>query len=236
VGASDGFSYDAVADRYARQVDANPYNAEYDRPATLALLPPVEGLDVLDAGCGAGWYAERLVESGARVTGIDGSARMVEYARARLHDRADLRVADLAAPLPFVDGSFDLVLSPLVLHYLRDIVPTLREFRRVLRPAGTLVFSTHHPCHEADRLEQAGRAVDYFATEIVEEEWENVGLVRFHRRPLTAVFESLATAGFVVERAIEPRPTDEFRRLKPDTYERLLRRPEFLCVRARALP
>ena len=236
MSASDRFTYDAVADRYARQVDTNPYNAEYDRPATLALLPPVAGRDVLDAGCGAGWYAERLVEAGARVTGIDASARMVDHARARLGDRAALRVADLAAPLPFSDGSFDLVLSALVLHYLADIVPTMREFRRVLRPEGTLVFSTHHPCHEADRLEQAGRAVDYFATEVVDEDWENVGPVRFHRRPLTAVFESLATAGFVVERVVEPRPTEAFRRLKPEAYARLLRRPEFLCVRARALP
>jgi SAM-dependent methyltransferase len=236
VAARDGFSYDAVADRYVRQVDANPYNAEYDRPAMLALLPAVAGLDVLDAGCGAGWYAERLLEAGARVAGVDASARMVDHARARLGDRVALRVADLAAPLPFPDGSFDLVLSALVLHYLPDIVPTLREFRRVLRPAGTLVFSTHHPCHEADRLESAGRAVDYFATEVVEEEWESVGLVRFHRRPLTALFESLAAAGFVVARAVEPRPTEEFRRQKPEAHARLLRRPEFLCVRARALP
>jgi SAM-dependent methyltransferase len=220
------FNYDEVAESYVRQVDDNPYNAEYDRPAVLTMLPPVAGRDVLDAGCGAGWYTERLLALGARVTGIDASARMLAHARERLGERVPLHVVDLAGPLPFVDAGFEVVLSALVLHYLPDITPTLREFRRVLR------FSTHHPCHEADRLEAAGCPVDYFATELVDEEWENVGRVRFHRRPLTAVFEALHAAGFLVERVVEPRPTDAFRERKPDAYARLLRRPEFLCVRA----
>ncbi|HEX5817680.1 MAG TPA: class I SAM-dependent methyltransferase [Gemmatimonadales bacterium] len=230
------FNYDEVADRYVRQVDTNPFNADYERPAMLGLLPPLAGLDVLDAGCGAGWYAERLLEAGARVTGVDASAVMVAFARRRLGERAAIHVQDLAAPLPFADGSFDLVLSPLVLHYLPDLVPTLAEFRRVLRPAGTLVFSTHHPCHEADRLEAAGRAIDYFATEPVEEEWDDIGRVRFFRRPLSAVFEALAVAGFLVERVVEPRPAEALRARRPELHARLLRRPEFLCVRAVARP
>lgn len=230
------FNYDEVADRYVRQVDANPWNAEYDRPATLSLLPAVNGREVLDAGCGAGWYAERLLEAGARVTGIDASAVMVAHARRRLGARADLRVHDLAEPLPFADGMFDVVLSPLVLHYLPDIGPTLQEFRRVLQRDGTLVFSTHHPCHEADRLEAEGRAVDYFATEAVEEVWADVGRVRFFRRPLSAVFEGLSTAGFAVERVMEPRPTDAFRAQQPEACARLRRRPAFRCIRARPRP
>ena len=232
----DAFNYDDVAERYVRQVDTNPYNAEYERPALLALLPPVAGRDVLDAGCGAGWYAERLVDAGARVTGVDASAAMVGHARRRVGDRVAFHVHDLAAPLPFADASFDVVLSALVLHYLRDLAPTLAEFRRVLRPDGTLVFSTHHPCHEAVRLASEGHDVDYFATEPVEEEWTDIGRVRFFRRPLMALFEALATAGFLVERVVEPRPNDAFRERRPDVYERLLRRPDFLCLRARVRP
>jgi SAM-dependent methyltransferase len=226
------FNYDEVAHRYVRQVDTNPFNADYERPAMLRLLPPLAGLDVLDAGCGAGWYAERLLEGGAQVTGVDASAVMATFARHRLGERAAIHVHDLAAPLPFDDGSFDLVLSPLVLHYLPDIAPTLTEFRRVLRPAGTLVFSTHHPCHEADRLEAEGRTITYFATEPVEEEWEGVGRVKFFRRPLSAVFEGLAAAGFLVAQVVEPHPTEALRTRRPDLHARLLRRPEFLCVRA----
>jgi len=217
-------------------VDANPYNADYERPAMLGLLPPLAGLRVLDAGCGAGWYAERLLEAGAHVTGVDASAAMAAHARRRLGHRARIHVQDLAAPLPFADAAFDLVLSALVLHYLPDLVPTLREFRRVLGPAGTLVFSTHHPCNEADRLEADGRAVEYFATEPVEEEWNDIGLVRFFRRPLTAVFEALADAGFLVAQVVEPRPSEALHDRRPELHARLMRRPEFLCVRALTPP
>ena len=53
VGPTD---YDTIASRYAAEVDERPWNALYERPATLALLPNIGGKDVLDAGCGPGWY------------------------------------------------------------------------------------------------------------------------------------------------------------------------------------
>jgi hypothetical protein len=46
-------------------------------------------------------------------------------------------------------------------------------------------------------------------------------------------FATPVNAGFAIERLLEPLPTDEFRQLKPKSYERLLRFPEFLLIRAR---
>ena len=77
------FSYDAVADAYAAGVDSAPYNALYERPAMLDLLPPLPGTRVLDAGCGPGWYAAELASRGALVTAIDASAAMIGHARER---------------------------------------------------------------------------------------------------------------------------------------------------------
>lgn len=145
-------------------------------------------------------------------------------------------MADLARPLPFADSSFELVLSALVLHYLRDWGPTLHELRRVLAPGGRLLFSTHHPTHEAERLEADGYPVEYGEVQPVEEEWKEVGRVRFFRRSFTAIFAALAEARFVVERLVEPVPIPAFRSRKPESYQRLLRRPEFLVVRAVARP
>ena len=54
------------------------------------------------------------------MTGFDKSAGMIELARRRLGDDADLQVADLGSPLPFPDDTFDDVTSSLVLHYLED--------------------------------------------------------------------------------------------------------------------
>jgi SAM-dependent methyltransferase len=226
------FSYDSIADAYAAGIDAAPYNALYERPAMLSLLPDVAGARVLDAGCGAGWYTEQLLARDARVTALDESAQMVRHARARVGDAAELRVHDLSRPLAFADdASYDGILSPLTLHYLRDWSTPLAEFRRILKPGGWLLFSTHHPAADA-ALFQPERYLD---VERVDDEWKWVGTVRFYRRPLCEIINPLAQAGFTIERLVEPIPTDEFRQAKPEAYARILRQPSFLIILARPL-
>jgi SAM-dependent methyltransferase len=220
---------EVVAEKYAAGVDTKPHNAYYERPAVLSLLPPIAGLKVLDAGCGNGWYAEHLVEHGATVTAVDASPGLVALTRARLGDRAEVLQVDLARPLDFAaDGTFDLVLSPLVMHYLRDWEAVFTEFHRILKESGTLLFSTHHPFMDF----QLFKVDSYFGTQLLEDDWR-VGKVRYYRRPLTAMIDALAEAGFVVERMLEPQPTDEFRRVDPQRYERLSKDPCFLVIRAR---
>jgi SAM-dependent methyltransferase len=236
------FNYDEIADAYAAGVDNAPYNAHYERPATLSILPDVAGAHILDAGCGSGFYTEELVRRGARVTAIDGSPEMARHAEQRLKklgllethaDRkgtASVRVGDLGQPLAFLgDSGIDGILSALVMHYLRHWGPTLGEFRRVLKPGGWLLLSTHHPTTEADRFDTP----NYFDTEQLEDYWSWVGKVRFFRRPLTRIVGALTDAGFVIDRVVEPQPTEAFRDIHPEGYARLLRRPEFLLVRAR---
>lgn len=129
-------AYDDMATAYAESSATNAYNACYERPASLALLGDVTGQRVLDAGCGPGLHAVELVARGATVTGLDSSAGLLAEARRVLGSRADLRAADLAEPLPLPDDTFDAVLGSLVMHYIEDWVPTLREFHRVLVPGG----------------------------------------------------------------------------------------------------
>jgi len=225
-----GTCYDAVAEMYASTVDSKPWNAHYERPATLSLLPPLAGTSVLDVGCGSGWYAEHMAGQGATVTSFDFSTKMVAMTRSRVGDRVKVLQADLAQPLAFAsDAEFDLAVCPLVLHYLRDWTPPLRELHRVLKRQGVLVFSTHHPFNDWRLFNRE----DYFATELLEDEWQDIGKVRFFRRPLTEMCEALHSAGFWIEQLLEPRPTEGFQRVDPVNYERLKRNPWFLAVRAR---
>ncbi|MEO8193115.1 MAG: class I SAM-dependent methyltransferase [Gemmatimonadales bacterium] len=233
-----GFSYDSIAENYARKVDSAPYNALYERPAMLSLLPHMEGARILDAGCGSGWYAEQLLARGAILDAVDASEAMVEYARQRLTREAapqtmariTVRVADLAEPLPFPDSTFEGIVSPLVLHYMRDWRPGLNQMHRVMKPDGWLLFSTHHPAADAALFQTR----DYFAVEHVVDHWDWVGEVEFYRRSLTEIVSSVLESGFVIEKVVEPVPTDEFRRAEPDAWERLMNQPAFLIVMARA--
>ena len=229
-------AYEALAEAYASVVDTKPHNAYYERPATLSLLPEVNGKKVLDAGCGPGVYAEWLIEHGAEVIAIDASAKMVELTKRRLKRTTDIWQADLSKPLPFLDtSSFDVVLSPLVLNYIEDWDATFAEFSRVLRPAGHFIFSVSHPFFDYTYF----KSNDYFETELVGSEWRGFETVRVHmpsfRRSLGATFNPLIEAGFRLERILEPKPTDEFKKADPKSYEELMRLPSFLCIRARKM-
>ncbi len=225
--------YDAFATEYAAKNEAGPFNAYYERPATIALLGDVAGLRVLEPGCGAGPLTLWLVDHGATVTAFDVSPAMVELARSCVGNRAHVFVADVAAPMSFArDRSFDLIVASLVLHYVEDWVPVLSEFHRVLAPAGTVVFSTHHPTSDA----RVFSPDDYFATKLVTERWGyGSGVdVTFWRRPLTAMTQAIADAGFVVTNLVEPAPLPELEHIDPELFHRFKTQPQFLffCLRA----
>jgi SAM-dependent methyltransferase len=98
------------------------------------LLGAGEGRRLLDVGCGTGHHLADLTQRGFEVSGVDGSAEMLDHAR-RLNPGRDLRLADVNA-LPFGDASFDVVLSVEVLRYLARPGEAIAEMARVLKPGG----------------------------------------------------------------------------------------------------
>src|SRR3712207_4681170 len=96
-------------------------NEAIEQPALRRLLPPLDGLDVLDLGCGDGELARWCVERGARrVVGVDLSARMLALARERTADGRVQLVRTAIEQAAFAPGSFDLVASSFALHYVAD--------------------------------------------------------------------------------------------------------------------
>lgn len=226
--AADAF--DRLAAGYDRQGDSKPFNAFLERPATLSLLPDVEGDRVLDAGCGAGHLAEELEARGASVVGVDVSNKMLTYAADRTAG-APLVRADLGSGLPFVDDAFGGVASSLAFHYVRDWDSLFRELRRVLVPGGWLVFSIQHP--HAD-FEEYDDARNYHEIERVSAVWSSFDedvRVSAYRRPLAAVLNPPLDAGFDLDRLVEPTPTEDFRAVNPQRYEYEATHPNFLCLR-----
>lgn len=195
--------YDSFGAAYSADNDVNLINGHYERPAMLDLVGDVRGRRILDAGCGSGPLAAALRARGAVVTGFDSSAVMVDLARKRLGEDADVQVADLSAPLPFAKGSFDDVTASLVLHYLRDWTEPLSELRRVLRRGGRLVLSVNHP----SLYKMLHPESDYFALTEWSDEYDFAGqraVLTYWHRPLHAMTDAFSDAGFQVAAVSEP--------------------------------
>ncbi len=108
-------------------------------------LPYVQGKRVLDFGCGTGYGAHRIAASCASVMGVDVSADAVSYAQSR-YSAPNLEFRTLPpvedAPLPFADGSIEVVLSFQVIEHVPEPAAYLSEVRRVLADDGVFIVAT----------------------------------------------------------------------------------------------
>jgi trans-aconitate 2-methyltransferase len=134
----DALAYDRLADPMTRW-----------GVGVLDRLPLTGTEVVLDAGCGSGRVTELLCERlpAGRVVALDGSAAMIDVARARLArfgDRVTFVVADLGQPLP-ITGPVDAVLSTATFHWVPDHDALFRNLAAVLRPDGRLVAQCGGP-------------------------------------------------------------------------------------------
>jgi SAM-dependent methyltransferase len=138
-------AYDAAAPEYAQKFGDDLDHLPLDTELLRRLAAAAAGGLVLDIGCGPAQGGGYLAERGARVLGLDLSARMLAAAVAR-HGGSGLRgaCADLRR-LPVRDRCCAGATSFYVLHHLprEDLPAALREFRRVLRPGGGLLLATH---------------------------------------------------------------------------------------------
>jgi SAM-dependent methyltransferase len=116
-------------------------------PSLVRFAGVTRGSKVLDVACGTGVVALTAARHGAKVTGLDLTAALIAHAKenaALAHADVDFHEGDAEA-LPFADGAFDVVLSQFghIFAPRPDVV--LDEMLRVLRPGGTIAFSTWPP-------------------------------------------------------------------------------------------
>jgi 2-polyprenyl-3-methyl-5-hydroxy-6-metoxy-1,4-benzoquinol methylase len=237
-------SYESIAAWYDNRVRTDPLYTQMVVPSLLKLAGNVEGLAICDLACGQGLVSRELARSGAKVTGVDLSATLLEMARqSELIEPLGVEYfeddAQHLATLP--GGVFDGVTCGMALMNIQDLGACARSVRRVLKPNGWFVATITHPCFQmpgARWVERVNRRVVREVAGYFEEGyWEsgNPDSVRAqigeHHRTLSTYVNTFADAGMVLERLDEPEATDDRAASVPGNLEI----PSILSTRFAAL-
>lgn len=214
-------------------------NGLLDKPM-LEACGKVEGLKILDCGCGEGRFCRILADRGATyVLGLDLCEPMVEAARELQSSRDEYRVADVQDLGYLEDETFDLVVSYLNQCDLPDFNANNRGVFRVLRTGGRFIVANLHPMrsavggwHRTDDGEKQHVILDRYFDES-ERHWKMMGVAFTNcHRALSTYTRGFLDAGFSIEGIVEPTVTEEQLALYPELDDEL-RVPNFIIYALR---
>ena len=205
------------------------------------LFPPLEGMAVLDLGCGYGWHCKYVADHGAaKVLGIDLSEKMLAEAEQRNQD-GKIRYRHCGIEdYEYPERIWDVVVSNLALHYIEDLGQVFRNVWRTLKPGGTFLFNIEHPVftsgvhqdwiYEEDGTPKYWPVDDYYRPGQRVTRFLGCEVVKQHHT-LTQILMGLISCGFILEVVEEVQPSEDM--LELPGMEDELRRPMMLLVRAK---
>lgn len=223
------------AEAFSSLIDGKgtPHHTKILNPCVERLLGDVKNKRLLDAGCGEGYLARYYAKKGANVTAIDLSQHLIQTSK-RLSEQEGVeiehRVDNICQMKTIPDNTFDIVLSNLVLLNVPCLDDAMREFQRVLKMGGVLVFSIVHPAFnfygpgsweleekDSDTKRRVGlyfKVDRYFEEKEYEHYWKSKqgerfpGPISFFHRTLSTYLNSMARTGFQLIEFAEPQPID----------------------------
>ena len=239
--------YDGHADLWVRKAPIllSDYSA---RPHVIERCGNVQGLSVLDLGCGEGYVGRQIAMAGAAsVMGYDVSEAMIrganETAASMDLEHLTYQVSDLRkAEFGHKGEAVDLVIAVFLFNYMDTAAMTriLCRVREILKPGGRFIFTVPHPMlpwiKPAERpffMEPKGgylSSVDVpFPGRIWRRDGESVEVQAVHKT-FTTYFQSLREAGFIAMPQVEElHITAEHVALDPDFFGPLIDLPLHVC-------
>lgn len=243
--------YNKNAEGYAahvRNLNESVYHAYYEKPSMYDLIPNIKNKSVLSLGCGSGEDSSYLKKRGAKKSvGIDISSELIKIA-AESHPECHFKHMNMEC-LDFPNSSFNFVYSSLAIHYNENWTKTFNEVYRVLKPKSYFLFSCSHPLKytmknsdaETNLIDKLKLSKNKKSKEIilVENYLERVKIidglgknsVNTWHKPFGEISSELASAGFLIEKIIEPKPLKKLQNLFQETYKKLMKTPEFVIFR-----
>jgi ubiquinone/menaquinone biosynthesis C-methylase UbiE len=210
-----GEIWDKRADEWSRYVEKEDPNRVFvSDPVLWNMLQDINGLIVLDLGCGEGYLSRKLARKGAHVIAVDISEKMIAIAKEKTKDECiDYRVETSSLLKSVPAESVDRVVSNYVLMDVPDLEGTVQEIYRVLKPKGEAVLIFSHPCFPMYAIERSpglvinyGWKKPYFTDHVMKmPRWSSFseGFTMFHR-PLSKYWKTFQKAGFEIAGFEEP--------------------------------
>lgn len=204
------------------------------------ILPDFAGKRVLDLGCGYGWHCKYAADQNADyVLGTDISKKMLQTAR-EINTAPQIEYLCTAMEdLDFPEHTFDVVLSSLAFHYIKDFEPLVKNIFRWMKQGGTFVFSVEHPVFTSYGTQdwyydENGKILhfpvdNYYYEGKREAVFLGEKVIKYHRT-MTTYLNTLLQNGFEIRHIIEPQPPEEMMEVEGMKDE--MRRPMMLLVSA----
>lgn len=204
------------------------------------VLPDFTNKAVLDLGCGYGWHCNYAVEQGAQsVVGIDQSKKMLEVAKEKFNSSKISYIQSSIEDIDFQKNSFDVVISSLALHYVKDYDRLIQKISEMVKVGGQIIFTVEHPTFTAYGSQdwyynEEGKILhfpvdNYYVEGKREAVFLGTTMMKYHRT-LTTYLDTLVQHGFQIDRVLEPEPAEK--RLADGSLNNEMRRPMMLIISA----
>ena len=215
-------SWGKVAGWYNKLLEEgeDTYQEKLIKPNLLRVLAVKSGEEILDLGCGQGYFSRLLSYAGAKVVGVDVAGELIKLAKEQGTNKETYLVLSAEKLSSLADGRFDAAICVLALQNIKNLQAVVLELSRVLKPNGRAVIVLNHPTFGIptasgwDYDEKANvqyRRIDRYISEITQEVDMSQGVAdvkkkkftySFHH-PLQVYFKTFSKAGLVVTRLEE---------------------------------
>lgn len=229
-------TWSEIAAHYHQFVDspADKLRTELLYPTLWEIMSPLHDKQLLDIGCGNGFFAYHTAQKGAQIDAFDNVA-MISLAQQHFaHPKIKYIAHDANVTLPYPPDRYDFIVANLVLMDMENIEVTLHEVRRLIKPTGKIIFSILHPCFTPPvgkfRRGIKGRInqdlayfhlKNYFIvpTPILKQSFgPSTPATNYYHRTLSDYLHLFHRQGLVMTDMFEPKPNNQFIKKYPQFF------------------